>query len=260
MGSVDLSPLMSGWPYDPERISVRKILGSDGRIKIQMRVELGLMQLEVAGRPDGARPGGHDTVLEMHLASLRAHQRRNGTTFGFTINSEDCSSLREEAGMFHHRYVCLFVLDEYDGVERDTCHHIGILDLCRQFAADREDQLALETTRPYVLSMHARAAALRTLRDGKPRDALNLVDRGILRIQDHLEQIGQSQHLDDIPEAEILRELRQELLSIIPEPPKRKLRRQLRTAVKEERYEDAARFRDALAREPDASNDPPAAR
>jgi hypothetical protein len=61
---IDLHETLSAWPYDAEQISVRKIVGLDGAVRIQMRVELGVLQMEVSGRPDGTRPHGSASVLE----------------------------------------------------------------------------------------------------------------------------------------------------------------------------------------------------
>ena len=207
----------------------------------------------MAGRPDGERPGGFDSLLDLHMAALRSHQRRNGTTFGFTVNSEQCAKLREEANMFYHRFVCLFVLDEYDGVERDTYHHLGILDLCREFGCEPGDQIALETVRPYVVSMNARVKAMREMTAGKPRNALMHVERGIVSIREHLGRIGKADQINRVPEVELLRDLRAEISATIPEPPQRELQRRLRLALKEERFEDAARIRDQLG---EATDDP----
>ena len=54
--SLDIRPILAGWEFDPDRVQVRMIAGEDGSEKIQMRIDLGLMQMEIAGRPDGQRP------------------------------------------------------------------------------------------------------------------------------------------------------------------------------------------------------------
>ena len=36
----------------------RKIVGEDGKEKLQVRLDLGLLQMELNGRPDGERPHG----------------------------------------------------------------------------------------------------------------------------------------------------------------------------------------------------------
>ena len=56
--SKDITPILNGWDYEPDDLQVRIVAGDDGRDKIQMRTDLGLIQMEIAGRPDGLRPEG----------------------------------------------------------------------------------------------------------------------------------------------------------------------------------------------------------
>ena len=56
--NLDLNTLLRDWPHEPGAIKVRKIIGLDGREKLQLRIDLGVLQMEMTGRPDGARPQG----------------------------------------------------------------------------------------------------------------------------------------------------------------------------------------------------------
>ena len=47
----DIAPLLSGWDYEPGTINVRKINGADGSPKLQMRLDLGLLQMEMTAGP-----------------------------------------------------------------------------------------------------------------------------------------------------------------------------------------------------------------
>ena len=49
----DIDSLLRAWPYEPGQVSARLVKASDGREVLQMRVEMGILQMEVAGRPDG---------------------------------------------------------------------------------------------------------------------------------------------------------------------------------------------------------------
>ncbi len=51
----NIDDLLSNWEFHPDLLNVRLIKGSDGRDVIQMRVDLGVLQLETTGRPDGIR-------------------------------------------------------------------------------------------------------------------------------------------------------------------------------------------------------------
>src|SRR5947208_14793797 len=86
--SKDITPLLKGWDYEPGTINVRRIRGSDGQPKLQMRVELGLLQMELTGRPDGAKPHGFDSLLDYFEAELKEHRSRHGTELGFNLTGE----------------------------------------------------------------------------------------------------------------------------------------------------------------------------
>jgi hypothetical protein len=62
--SRDITPVLKGWDYEPGTINVRKVVGNDGIPKLQMRLDLGLFQMEMTGRPDGVRPHGHESLLD----------------------------------------------------------------------------------------------------------------------------------------------------------------------------------------------------
>jgi hypothetical protein len=62
----DIDEALRGWPSDPNPsgLAVREISARNGRTLLQIRVELGILQLEVQGRPDGTRPHGFPTYLD----------------------------------------------------------------------------------------------------------------------------------------------------------------------------------------------------
>src|SRR5215213_8576585 len=170
--SKDIQPLLKGWDYEPGTINVRKINGSDGQPKLQMRLDLGLLQMELDGRPDGVKPHGFSSLLDYHESQLQEHQGRNGTELGFHLTSSECQSLREEAVMYYHRYLSLFVLEEFSGVVRDTARNLRVLDLCSRYAAEEQDRLVLEQYRPYITMMNARAKASLLVKENRFREAL----------------------------------------------------------------------------------------
>src|SRR5437870_2039393 len=71
--SKDLTPILDGWRHDPENFSVRIIPGDDGRDKIQVRLDLGVLQMEVDGRPDGESPEGQESWFEVFRRRQKEH-------------------------------------------------------------------------------------------------------------------------------------------------------------------------------------------
>src|SRR5712692_5625204 len=56
--NFDISHLLAQWDYQPGQVVVRKFMGNDGVEKVQLRVDMGLLQMNATGRPDGKRPLG----------------------------------------------------------------------------------------------------------------------------------------------------------------------------------------------------------
>ena len=61
--SLDLNTILKDWPYESGTIKVRKITGLDGREKLQLRVDLGVLQMEITGRRYIASPMPRSTGL-----------------------------------------------------------------------------------------------------------------------------------------------------------------------------------------------------
>src|SRR6184192_3454600 len=76
--NFDISHLLEQWEYQPGQVVVRRFIGKDGTEKIQLRVDLGLLQMNAHGRPDGKRPFGHATLLEYYQARAREHAKKHG--------------------------------------------------------------------------------------------------------------------------------------------------------------------------------------
>lgn len=246
MSYIDLLQTLQDWPYEPDKISVRKILGTDDAVRIQMRVELGILQMEAEGRPDGARPHGCESLLDYHNKRLAKHQERNGTVLGFGLSRQEAAALRIEASLYYRRYIGYFVLEEFESVLRDTKHSLAIFDLCREHGTDGEDRVVLEEFRPYVLMMNARAQAYQALEENHAPSALAHVNRGILDIKAQFEQQGAAESADDSEEIKILRALAVEIRGKVPADTVSVARKALRAAIEQERFEEAARLRDEL--------------
>jgi hypothetical protein len=246
MGSEDLTDLLGDWPYEAGRFNVREVTGLDGRPKIQIRVELGILQLEAIGRPDGQKPSGHESLLHVHASRLRRHEIERGSTEGFVLSSEECAGLREEAVQYHQRYVALFALEQFDAVVRDTSRNLEMFDLCRRHGATEHDREVLEQYRPHLFMMRARANAAALVRQGQARAALEAIDTGLDEIRVALAARGRLDEFDRCNEAQLLRGMRDVLVPKLPTSQRNELEERLRAALDSENYELAAILRDEL--------------
>ncbi len=244
--SRDLALILDSWDFDSKGPNVRRILGLDGSEKIQTRLDLGVLQMEPQGRPDGKTPHGCDTLLDYY------HQRMNGYDPLLTyeeelaLNRDECNELKQEALQYYHRYQSVFLLGDYRQVLSDTDHNLRLFDLVKEFARDPEDRLSLEPFRPHVLMMQARARACLLLEEQEFDSALELVEEGVEEIEEFFRSVDRDDLIESSREIEFLRDWGENIQSRRPLSHEEKLRRELETAVEAENYERAAELRDEL--------------
>ena len=73
------------WPFEPDEVLVRIIPGDDGRSKVQLRVDLGMLQMEMDGRPDGFRPEGFESWLDYYEHRQQEHDETHPDAAPFLL-------------------------------------------------------------------------------------------------------------------------------------------------------------------------------
>lgn len=246
--SLDITSILKDWSYEPGRLSARKVRGLDGRDKIQLRLDLGLLQMEVSGRPDGAHPHDCESLLEYYEKQRDLYRKQHGSDEGFMLDGAACDLLRAEGMLYYHRYVAEFVLEDFQAAERDTSRNLRLMDFCAAHAADAADRDDLEHYRPYVMMMRTRARCQAHLTDNHTKEALTSLRRGIQEITRYYTSIGQEQAIENSPELAVLKALAEQVQSQMPVDPMVKLKEALAKAIAEEHYEEAAALRDRIRR------------
>jgi hypothetical protein len=266
-GSLDIGPVLDGWEPKGDEIVARRIRGADGTEKIQMRIALGIVQMNAEGHPSGARPMGHESLLEYHLARLREHRTLYGKDEGFRINPKECEALGEESYAYYYRYLCQFQLRDFEAVARDTGRNLQVLDFIRAYAAAESDRFALERYRPYIVMMNARARAYLALDASDSKKALHIVQRAAEMIRGfyreaggRLDALDPEELIGSSMELQILDELKEQIGGLRqgeapqpepsipkePNPGAEALLERMRQAVAQENFELAAELRDEI--------------
>ena len=237
--SFDLSDLLRDWPYEAGQLQVRKITGSDGREKLQLRLDMGVLQMEMAGRPDGREPHGMETELQYQM------ERAEQTGADFELNEDDVGELQAEGVQYYHRYLALFQLGDWQSVIRDTKRNLEMFAFVAKFALDDEMSWGVQQFRPYVTMMNTRAKANLAIERDDVDAAIKLVEKGIAAIERFVKDHNRDGEAD-ASEIKSLGEWLGELRQLKPLTPVEKLNRELERAVEDEKYERAAELRDAL--------------
>ena len=241
--SKDITTILAGWDFNPDELQVRIIAGDDGRERIQTRVDLGVLQMELAGRPDGQKPHGFESLLDFYEAREKSAQAAGKE---FALDHRDCANLMREGLQYYHRYLSAFHLQKYDLVSRDTERNLRLFAFVVQHAPRQRDKIEFDRYRPYVLVMRARAIGLEALARGDFARALREIDEGISRIRVFLREYHQEDHETDCAELAFLVRWRREVEQDRPTDPVERIQQQLELAVSLEDYEEAARLRDQI--------------
>ena len=247
--SLDISASIDGWGVGPDELSARLIRGIDGRPLLQMRVEMGVIQMEVDGRPDATPEEGAVIQLDRLRGQLITHRRRHRSGFGFEISSHDAALLEYEGRLFARRYLAWFILSEWQRVIDDAAHHLEILRFLRDHTAPGDEaRQAIVRWLPYAAMMQARAQSAIAVERRDVRGALKLVQSAQRLLKRHYRKHGGESAYDTSAEVKSLKTVVRQLRRRLPESPMRRLRRQLRIAIELERYEQAALLRDRISR------------
>jgi hypothetical protein len=236
----NIDRILRDWPYDPEGISVRKKKGDDGRDVIQMRLDLGLLQLETTGRPDGSRP--HDVESVYHFLISRAAEEGDA----FVMSEEECEEADREFVQYYHRRVCWLALREFHAAMADADHTLNLMDFCRDHSPDEQWTLSHEQYRPFVLFHRTQAAALAALGDRGAEVAVEELNAGLERMRQVFVEYEAEEEFDEDELVQRLIELRESLRQHFRVG--RTLQEQLDEAIASEKYELAAEIRDELNR------------
>jgi hypothetical protein len=102
----DLSAILNEWEYRPGHLSARIISGGDGEPRVQVRLDLGILQMGVEGRPDGLMPYGFLSLLDYYetmferIEMVQSGERGDpeGDESDFTASDPDFSASASSSG------------------------------------------------------------------------------------------------------------------------------------------------------------------
>lgn len=247
--SLDLIEITGEWAGRTEGIRARLITGVDGRELVQLKVDLGLLQMF----PDD-QPAGPDVPADV-LAKLQAESRA-----GRPIAESLLATLQRELAQFNFRRLALTVVAE-EAIQsndeaaarrslqraiRDIEHCMAILDALE--VADTSAAQPHRALRPPLVFNHARLGSRLLESEERFAEAAEVADTGAGRLIDVLELFGYDPaDCGNDPAVQFLRQNADRLrgMAASEDDPRVGL---LRQALAQEDFETAARLRDELRR------------
>ncbi|MEE2912972.1 MAG: UvrB/UvrC motif-containing protein [Planctomycetota bacterium] len=210
---------------------MRIVETEDGRELIQLRIELGVIQMELEGRPDGVLQDGYKSLLEL----LEERGSHGG------LEPDICRRLREEGVQRSHRAAALFALCRWDDVIRDCNDNLALFDVCRENALEESDREALEQFRGSVIALSTRAAAERAIEDDDLAAAMGAIDAGLEELKIALGAMWEQSN-----ETQLLLGMKEAMTPKLPPSQRADIKERLSDAVAAENFELAAILRDEL--------------
>jgi len=226
---------------------VRKFKGKDGIEKIQVRLDLGILQMNATGRPDGKRPFGCESFLEFYKNKLAEHIIENhGDDDAFVLKPSDCEDLCAEARLYQHRSMCFFYLSEYQNVINDIEQNLATYDLIEQYAENEEFVNLVYQQIPHLFALKIHAQSLLYLQKGKKQQSIKCIENGLNELIEFYDKTNIEGPPEQSPEINFLKNWLNELR---PKPrltKREKLEKAMQEAIAKEEYEKAAIYRDQL--------------
>lgn len=239
----DIDAALQGWEYKPGVVQARLVQTATGRQVIQMRLDLGVLQIETASRPDGTRPHGCANYFEY----LRQQQRmagRSGQTF--VLSEEQCQEADREFVQFYHRRICWLALRNYPRAVADAEHTLAFMDFVRDHSPSDDYTQAHEQYRGFVLFQRTQAAAALAVEKEDPEGAIDAIRTGLDRLRDFFVAYEAEEQMEENEMVQHLHKMERSLRQV--HGIEATLKEQLDRAVANEEYENAAKLRDALKR------------
>lgn len=241
--SQDIDAALQGWEFKPGVVEARMVQAGDGRQVIQMRVELGVLQIETTSRPDGARPHGCPTYFDYLRQQAQAADRAGQA---FVLDEEQSLEADREFVQFFHRRICWLALRKYERAVADADHTLAFMSFVRDHSPNEEYTQAHEQYRGFVLYQRTQAAAALGIEQDNAEAAIDAISEGLKQLDDFFAAHDLEEQMEENGMVQQLRQMEKSLRQV--HGIDATLREQLDRAVANEEYEAAARIRDALRR------------
>ena len=119
----DIDFIFRQWPYQAGVISARLIRAHDGRELLQMRIEMGMLQMETSGPAERGKTPGQGHVPGM---APGAGRRRQGPAL--VLSDEQRFGIDREFLQFYQRRICCLALREFPRAVADADHTLAMMD------------------------------------------------------------------------------------------------------------------------------------
>jgi len=251
--NLDLDELIGDWSCPRGEVAARLVSGEDGGELVQLRIDLGLLQMFPDGRPDGKRYRG--------LPSVREYVRHE-LHLGHTPTEQDWAELQRELVQLNYRRIALANLVDAEA-QRDDCEaerwHVfraardtdECLSVLRMIADHAGGTGANTALLPTLLFNRARFRSRLAALEGRVEEAVEEAEAGADALGGTLGEIGlDPEQCQQDPGISYLRQLGERLRK--QHGIEQTLQERLEAAVQRDDFESAVQLREQLRRRREA--------
>lgn len=171
----DIDQILKQWPFDADTFKARVVQAADGRQVLQLRLELGLLQMEVENRPDGITCDDHPTYLD-YLQTIAEDEP------DLVLEDDHCLEIDQELAQYDYRRACWLSLGEYVKAMRDADHSLAVLDFIADYSEPNAWRAGHEQHRDRLSFQRLQAEVMWRVEENQAEQALELVREEIARI------------------------------------------------------------------------------
>lgn len=216
--------MLEEWPYEPGKLSARVVQDSYGTPRLQVRVQLGILQMELSGRPDGA-PAVFEAMPRTDVGSL---------------SLEQCRVLHQEAAMHAYRALVCSSLDLHEQVVTDASRNLEVMEFMITHSIEDGPRRTALGLRVQLLMMRVRARASLALAADDRSLARTVLEEGLAQVKNALEAAGFAGDPEAATEIKLLRDMMDVLIPKLPSSQRHEIELRLKAAIEVENYELAA--------------------
>jgi len=248
--NLDLNELLDDWDCSGDEVFARIVRSQDGEEVVQLRVDLGMLQMFLDGRPDGMRYHGLPSVYDYFK-----HEKR----VGYDLSEEDWRELHRELQQYNYRRLAFSSLAEQALREEDfergqaylrrTLRDIErCLEILHQLEEnDEEWDSPLAILVPTLIFNRARLLTRLRIAEERIDEAIEEVELGIRDLSRALAEAGfDEEQREQNPAVAYLCQMGRRLRE--QHGITQTLKERLDEAIEREDFETAAQLRDELRR------------
>ena len=155
-----------------------------------MRIEMGLLQSETTGRPDGEHPGGFDTALEWlsELARSQGDDTALDEQQSWKSIASSCSSITGGSAAWRS--------GSLPGRWPMSDHALALMDFVAAHSPNPQWTASHEQYRLFVLFHRIQAAAMLALESSGPEGAIESINQGLERMHEVFLRFGAEEQFE----------------------------------------------------------------